>query len=115
MRLPAKSRLGLLELIDRLNPKRCRLIARVGKRAMSSREIADRSGLTVRHIERLSVRETWRGVDIEVIEAFRTGCGITIANENRMIRYLIRTFAVSRRPLYHIKDIKPKLRRKLLS
>jgi hypothetical protein len=115
MKLPKRSELNLIEWINRLNPKRCRLVARDGKRPRSSLEIALKSGLSLRKVERLSVRETWAGVPIETIMAFREGCGITMANENRHIQYLVRTFAESRRPLYHVKGINRKLRKRLLS
>jgi len=115
MKLPKKSSLTLVEWLDQLNPKRCRLVARTGKRAWTSAEIAGRSGLSVRKVERLSVRDTWMDVPIETVQAFWIGCGITMANRNRHLHYLIRTFAESRRPLYHVQGINRKLRKRLLS
>lgn len=95
----------LLETADVIPPNLCRLLARRmdgSRKPITREEIAERSGLSLGMIDKLSTRKTWKGVDIDVVDAFRKGCGITVENQSYHMRYAKRTFRKQRVPMAHL-------------
>jgi len=80
----------LLQFLDRFPPHLCRLVARQshGRRGLSARQIAARSGLSLATVSSLSVRRTWAGVKIETIDAFARGCGVDFFHLRRHVQFL---------------------------
>jgi hypothetical protein len=114
-----RTEMTILQWLDRMPPKTCRLLARHPRKwkALTNREIAERSGLTIARVIKLSKLETWKGIPIEEIDSFREACGITTGNERRQREYFLATFNGSiRRPLVHIAmgGLGKKLKRRML-
>ena len=100
-----RTHMTVLEWLDRMPPRVCRLVARDGRamRGLTNRQVAERSGLTVLRVMHLSVLHTWKDVPIGEIDAFRRGCGITPANERRVRAYVVAQ-AKNLRLFPHLRD-----------
>lgn len=84
--------LTLLAFCDRMPPRLCRLVARErhGRKGLSLRQIAQRSGLSLACVSELSRRATWRGLKIETVEAFSRACGVDLFRLRRHVQFLKR-------------------------
>lgn len=82
--------MGLLEKLDQFPPTWCRLVARKknGCRGMTTREIAEASGLPKSTVSDISKRTSWSGLQIETIEKFSTGCGVDLLRCHSQKRFL---------------------------
>lgn len=70
-----------------LPPVAVRLLARQRwGRPLTSREIADKSGLTVGQVEFVSERTSWDGVEVAVFRRFTSGCGLDFFDRKAMKR-----------------------------
>lgn len=82
----------ILARLDRLPPCVCRLLARCrdgrGWRGLSHREIETISKLPKSTVADLSFRKTWKGVAVEVIDAFAAACGVDHLRARRQLTYL---------------------------
>lgn len=75
-----------IEFLNSFPPLLCRAMpVRVAGRGMGRnpriyrvKEIVERSGLTVRTVERYLWRTSWEGIDCDVASAFIVGCGVNI-------------------------------------
>lgn len=86
----------LLARLNKLPPFICRFIAR--KRAanahfsfyepLSHSDIAKRSNLPRSTVADLSVKESWDGVPVNVIDAFAAACGVDLMLPGRHLRWL---------------------------
>ncbi len=97
-----------LNKLDRLPPNVCRLLARqpkVRKLALNTAQIAQRSGLSVQTVRRISKLRSWASVGVAMHEKFKLGCGITPGKECFQVGYLKRTYLKSQTPLYHIRRL----------
>ena len=82
------------ERIDKYPPVLVRLMARKpraagcgnGTRPLTTKEIANLSGLTVSMVEGLSHSTTWRGVDVYTVRDFTVACGVDFTNPLHMKR-----------------------------
>lgn len=100
-----------IDRLDKLPPNVCRLLARephCPKQALSTNQIAYRSGLSVQTIRRISKLKSWENVTIGRMQKFKEGCGIipgTGTGEAHQIAYLKRSFSVATTPLFHIQKL----------
>lgn len=85
--------MNLLEYVDQIPPCICRLVARKnhGRNALTHRDLAKLCGISKSYVADLSMRSTWRGVPIEIIQVFGEACGVDFARPNR-VRYYLRTY-----------------------
>jgi hypothetical protein len=75
------------ELSDIYCPLVVRLLARQRNGPpLSTLEIATRSGLTPHQVEALSWSTNWRGVDLDTMRRFLTGCGVNFCSRKDMKR-----------------------------
>lgn len=82
----------LLEKLNRFPPFVCRLVARKlhGREALSEREIAERSGLSRKHVRTLSHARTWDNIPLATADRFAAGCGVNLAIPWRHVEWLKR-------------------------
>lgn len=82
----------LLAFLDRFSPRLCRLVARErhGRKALSLREIAERSGLSLACVSQIATRSSWKGLKVETVEAFARGCGVDLFRLRRQVQFLKR-------------------------
>lgn len=90
---PAGFSMNLLIFLDRFPPKLCRFVAtdRSGHRPLTTREIAKRGGLSTGRVSELSLKNTWRGVQVETVQAFAHGCGVDLFRLSQKNRFLKRS------------------------
>jgi hypothetical protein len=79
--------LTLPEKLDRFPPLVVRLLARTsrsegGQRALTTAEIAARSGLSISEVKTLSTFTTWTDVSIGTMQAYLKGCGADLDNRD---------------------------------
>lgn len=81
----------LLEFFDRMPPCVCRLVARGkhGRRGLSVRELAARSGLSKDTISRLSRATSWRE-HLRYVAVFSEACGVDFWRLAGPVRFLKR-------------------------
>lgn len=84
----------LLKTLNRFPPFLCRMVARTGRgrkcRALTSQEIADRSGLDPSTVSKLSRKRTWSKESLWVIDRFSSACGVDLLHPRRHIDLLKR-------------------------
>lgn len=87
-----KPKKTLLAVLDDLPPNVCRVVARQnnGWKPMSHADLAKRSGLANSTVAAISKRKTWRGLTVEVVEAFALACGVDHMHTKRTKQYLKR-------------------------
>lgn len=80
----------ILEKIDAIPPCVCRVLARnkSGKRGLSTRDIANISGLSKTSVAQLSLKMTWKGQRVETIDAFAAACGVDLFSPWKVRKYL---------------------------
>lgn len=80
----------LFTVAERFPPRLCRFVARKanGRRAMSHRDIAHASGLSIGCVAKLSLKSSWKGVDIDIVERFATACGVNLLSPFEANKYL---------------------------
>lgn len=103
--MPRPLKPTLLEMVDLLPPKVCRLIARRldhTRTPYTLTELAQRSGLSVKRIRWILRRDSFAAVPIGEVDAFRSACGITPRNQWKHECYLRRTYSEPKRPLGHL-------------
>ncbi|HYE32128.1 MAG TPA: hypothetical protein VEH27_11915 [Methylomirabilota bacterium] len=84
--------MSLIARLDKFPPVLCRLAARKnnGRRALTNEEIAKAAGLSKKCVDRLSVKATWSGVDVETASKFAAGCGVDLLHPRRQKDFLRR-------------------------
>ena len=105
--------LSILEYLDRIPPRLCRQLARVGRFPLTNEQIAVASGLTIARVSRIAKLKTWASVPVGQAEAFRAACGVTHLTEWRQIAYLKRAYSQSARPLSHLDKLPPRMLKRL--
>lgn len=86
----------LLARANQIPPFICRFIARKreqieGRRRLvplSHSDIAERAKLPRSTVADLSVKESWEGVPVNVIDAFASACGVDIMRPGQHLRWL---------------------------
>lgn len=86
----------LLDILNKMPPCLCRILAREDGRALSLAELSERTGIDKSYLSKLSRRDKWDGTKIDTIEAFADACGVDLLHPRRQIDYL------KRRRLSHI-------------
>jgi hypothetical protein len=81
---------SLLSVADRFPPHICRFAARKshGTEPMSHSDLAKASGLSRAYVAKLSRRRTWKGIPVNVIDAFTSACGVSLFSPWATIRFL---------------------------
>ena len=81
---------NLLQVLNRIPPKACRLLARCGNgrgcHPMSWRELAFASGLSVNQVRRIVKVNDWRGVTVEEAMRLSTACRINLLSPSEAVR-----------------------------
>jgi len=84
--------MNVFELVERINPSMCRLVARTGmtggQRALSFEEIAARSGLGISTVKNYSRRTSWSGLPIDNVVAYAAACGVNHMQAKEVIRFI---------------------------
>lgn len=78
------------EKTEKLPPYLVRFLARKhkGHSSLTTREIAERSGLSKSTVATIAVKTSWKGVAIDKVEAFARGCGVSFDRYWESISYL---------------------------
>lgn len=79
-----------LDHMDKIPPNLCRILARKGRIAMTNKEIADASGLTIKRVGEISRQTSWSKIDVGQASAFAAACGINLINQGQVRKYLMR-------------------------
>ena len=85
-------------------PYVCRLLSR-----LSNKELAKRSGLSLRTVIRISQKRDWSTVTIKATDAYMTACGINPMKLWRP-RFLLKRIVTSKNGLYGLKGWKKRNR-----
>lgn len=73
--------------LDRFPPVICRLLAKhQWGPPLTSREVADRSGLSLYRVDAISTLTSWNEVTVGDMRAFLTGCGLDFQDSKAMNR-----------------------------
>ncbi len=76
--------------MDKIPPNLCRILARNGRKAMTNREIADASGLTIKRVGEIARQTSWGKVDVCQASAFAAACGVDLVKQGQVRKYLMR-------------------------
>lgn len=81
---------NLLKKLDMLPPYACRVLARhkQKRRALSTEELATKSGLSEGTIKFISRQRTWARIKVEVAVKFSEACGVDLLRQKRSREYL---------------------------
>ena len=82
--------MSLILKLDKLPPNLVRLIARDGRKALSNREISNKSGLTLKRVGQISKMNTWSNLQVSEANAFAEACGVDLINQAKTRKYLMR-------------------------
>jgi len=82
--------MSLLKHLDRVPPNLCRVLARDEGRALTNRQIAKRSGLSLKRVGEISKKKSWGSVNIRQATEFTEACGVDTVNQWRVRKYLLR-------------------------
>lgn len=76
---------GWLANLNRITPRFCRLVARKknGRAAMTNKDIAAVSGLSVCTVRRLYTVNSWNSFTAETIHRFAVACGVDLRRPGR--------------------------------
>lgn len=85
-------KMSLFSIVEKFPPRLCRFLARKahGQKPMSHRDISKASGLSVGCISKLSMKTSWKGVDIDIVERFSNACGVNLLATSRQKEFLER-------------------------
>lgn len=80
----------LLQIAEKFPPSLCRFCARKkhGLVPMSHRDLAAVSGLCKSTVAKLSKKQSWKGVSIDVVVRFSAACGVDLRNPKRAVDFL---------------------------
>ena len=82
--------MALVLKLDKLPPNLVRLIARDGRKALSNRYIARKSGLSLKKIGQISKMKTWADLQEGEAAAFADACGADLITQAKTRKYLMR-------------------------
>lgn len=82
--------MNLFLLAEVTPPILCRILARKanGRRPMTIRDIAEKSGLRKSKVALIAVKESWSGIAIDDVVKFAAGCGVDLTNTKRNREFL---------------------------
>jgi hypothetical protein len=80
----------MLAQANKVPPFLCRLVARKrsGWHPMSCADIGKKAGLSKSYVASLSLKTSWKGVPIEVVERFSEACGVDLLHPQDTLKYL---------------------------
>lgn len=83
----------LLEKANFFPPFLCRLVARKnnGRKAMSHRDIAEKSGMSLSYVAYLSQQTTWDSTALHILDEFTSACGVNHLNLEPHLQLLRRS------------------------
>lgn len=83
-----------MKVLIRFTPRVVRLLARVGhgraSRLLTTQEVAERAGLSVRVVQRIARSHAWDAIRIAEALAYMRGCGFNPESTRRHAAYLRR-------------------------
>lgn len=81
----------LFRRLDRYPPILCRLLAKDGPYGapLTDRQIAQASGLSLYDVHFLSEKPDWEGVDLQMLRAFTSACGVSFDDPVAMKRVTV--------------------------
>lgn len=82
--------------LAKVPPFICAVLAKEGRHHLTHAEIAEKSGLSYRMVERISARITWDGVDSDVMSDFAHACRVNLLQPSKVVRYLKSTLQCSK-------------------
>ena len=91
----------LPQVIDEVPPFIVAAMAKVDRKPLSRSQLAERSGLSLRMVERLAVKTSWEGVNVDVCGAFAEAACVDLFKPFKVRRFLLAA-AVSENPLKHL-------------
>lgn len=81
---------NLLQVLNRIPPKACRLLARCGNgrqcRPMSWNDLAFASGLSRGRVRRIATLTDWRSVSIEEMVRFSAACRVNLLSPSEAVK-----------------------------
>jgi len=90
----------LPQVLDEVPPFIVAAMAKVDRKPLSRMQLAERSRLSLRMVERLCARWDWDGVDTNVCGAFADAACVDLFKPFKVRRFLLAA-AVSDKPLKH--------------
>lgn len=91
----------LPQVLDEVPPFIVAAMAKVDRKPLSRNQLAERSRLSLRMVERLCVKVSWAGVDVDVCGAFADAACVDLFKPFKVRRFLLAA-AVSENPLKHL-------------
>lgn len=91
----------LPQTLNKVPPFIVAAMAKVNRKPLSRSELAERSQLSLRMVERLCVKVSWEGVDVEVCGAFADAACVDLFKPFKVRRFLLAA-AVSENPMKHL-------------
>lgn len=84
--------MGILEKINRFPPFLVRAVARKnrGRDYMTLADIAEKSGLPVKTIQRISKKARWDDIPLAVADKFALACGVDLLRIRRHVEFMKR-------------------------
>jgi len=99
--------MGLLHRLNEFPPKRCRIVARIGRRPASHEQLANITGFSKAKIINLCRLDKWDSLTLEDADKFATACGLRLHRlrsdfylKFRRMRSLFKKLDVNQRKLY---------------
>lgn len=80
----------LIEKLNKLPPNLVRVLARVGSRSLSNKDISLKSGLTVKRVGQISRMRSWVTCTVAEADSFSAACGVDLVNQSNTRKYLMR-------------------------
>lgn len=91
----------LPQTLNKVPPFIVAAMAKVDRKPLSRGELAERSKLSLRMVERLCVKVSWEGVDVEVCGAFADAACVDLFKPFKVRRFLLAALH-SDKPLKHL-------------
>lgn len=91
--------MSLAPHLNRIPPFLCAAIAKGRNPPLSPREIATRSGIPLRTVERISGKIMWDSIKVGVAHRFALACGVDLLRQSRTKNYLRTTTRQASVPL----------------
>lgn len=81
---------------------------------LTSQQIAAKSGIPLRTVERLCGLVRWHGVKAETIDRFESACGVDLISQSRVKHYLRCTATLAKTPLPNLTSTQRKVMNALM-
>lgn len=92
-----------LDIVDRRPPFLVLALSKNGRHRKTLEEISERTGISLRSMQRLAHAITWRKLDAETIDEFTTACAVNILCMTKFAIYFAKVKdRKTKRPLRHL-------------